>query len=171
MRDKILLTGLPRSGKTTLLRKLLEPVVRKTGFVTDEVRVDGERVGFKIVDSFGSEAVLADTDRVTPFKVSRYYVDPPALDAAIEPLFTFGKEDLLYIDEIGEMELLSAKFKTLAELYMDSGNPLIATVSRVYSDDFTRSLLARRDVRVLEVTPENRVAAEAEARAVLGHIL
>jgi nucleoside-triphosphatase THEP1 len=171
MRNKILLTGLPRSGKTTLLRKLLEPVTHKTGFVTDEILAGGERVGFKMVDSRGSETVLADVSRETAFKVSRYYVDPPALDAAIEPLFVFGNEDLLYIDEIGEMELFSAKFKALVERYVDSGNPFIAAISRVYSDEFTKSLFDRTDVRILEVTPENRDALEAEARAALAQIL
>ncbi len=171
MAQKIFLTGLPRSGKTTLLHRLIDSVERKTGFVTDEMRENGERVGFKIVTSRGEEGVLADVSTPSPFKVSRYYVHPSSLETVIEPLFTFEKTDLLYLDEIGQMELFSTRFKTLVEAYLEADQLLIATISKIYMDTFTESLLQRNDVKVFEVTPENREALFTEISAVLAPVL
>ncbi len=171
MAQKIFLTGLPRSGKTTLLHRLIDPVAQKTGFLTDEIRENGERVGFKVVTSHGEESVLADVSTPSPFKVSRYYVHPSSLETVIEPLFAFGRSDLLYLDEIGQMELFSSKFKELVEAYLDSDQPLIATISKIYSDAFTEALLRRNDVTVFEITPENREAIFAEISATLAPVL
>lgn len=47
----ILITGLPQSGKTTLLKTLLENYPQKTGFFTNEIRENGTRTGFEIETS------------------------------------------------------------------------------------------------------------------------
>ena len=39
---KILLTGMPRSGKSTLLKKIIENIPNKAGFITDEIKKNGE---------------------------------------------------------------------------------------------------------------------------------
>jgi nucleoside-triphosphatase THEP1 len=69
---KILLTGKNRSGKTTLLAALLAEANDKLGFMTNEVREDGERIGFDMVDSQGRTAPLARTNRPTAYPVGRY---------------------------------------------------------------------------------------------------
>jgi nucleoside-triphosphatase len=153
---KIFLTGQPRSGKTTLLSKLLAEAKNKQGFVTEEIRDGGERVGFKLVSADGREAVLAHVDHESPYKVSRYYVDVRTLDQFIEPLFSISEGQLLYIDEIGQMELFSDRFKELANLYLDSDNRVLGTITSVYSDDYTEAVKARDDVEVTEITPANR---------------
>ncbi|MCD6189718.1 MAG: NTPase, partial [Thermococcus sp.] len=61
---KIFITGLPRVGKTTLVLKVAEELkshnLRIGGFITQEVREKGRRVGFKIkaLDT-GEEGILA----------------------------------------------------------------------------------------------------------------
>jgi len=47
----ILITGLPQSGKTTLLKSLLKNHPQKTGFFTHEMRENGTRTGFEIETS------------------------------------------------------------------------------------------------------------------------
>jgi len=47
----ILIVGLPQSGKTTLMKTLLENYSRKTGFSTNEIRENGIRTGFEIETS------------------------------------------------------------------------------------------------------------------------
>ncbi len=45
----ILITGPPRSGKSTLIEKLVRRIGRPaTGFFTREIREGGKRVGFSI---------------------------------------------------------------------------------------------------------------------------
>ena len=157
---KILLTGEPRVGKTTLFQKLSAGAPHRQGFLTEEVRKDGERTGFKIVTASGAEGMLASVDRVTPHQVqgraATYYVDVPAFDALLEPLFSFGPNTLLYIDEIGRMELFSDTFKRLVETYLDAEQPFLGTISKVYRDAFSERILQRPDVTLVEVTLENR---------------
>lgn len=47
----ILITGLPQSGKTTLLKTILTDFPQKTGFFTNEIRENGTRTGFEIETS------------------------------------------------------------------------------------------------------------------------
>lgn len=155
---KVLLTGQPRSGKTTLMAKLIGRVANKQGFVTEEIREDGERVGFKLVSADGREAVLAHINIQSDYQVSRYFVDVKALDEFIEPLFDFEDDQLLYIDEIGQMELFSDKFKELVDKYLSASNKFLGTITSVYSDEFVDGVKNRNDIELIEVTPDNRDA-------------
>lgn len=150
MNKKILLTGLPHSGKSFLLNRLLERVQNKQGFLTLEVLKDRKRKGFKMVTARGTESLLAGIDFETSYKISKYFVSLENLEKIIPELENFSTEDILYIDEIGQMELLSEKFKTLVEKYLRAENIFIGTISKVYSDDFTQDLLSRNDIRVMK---------------------
>ncbi|NCT55807.1 hypothetical protein GW755_03065 [bacterium] len=157
MNKKILLTGLPRSGKTTILRKVLNNISNKTGFITEEILEKGERTGFKIVTSKVQEAIIASTHFDTsPLKVSRYFVEVKGMDALLPSLLEYSDNDLLYIDEIGQMQLFSGKFKDFVQNYLNSGLPFLGTISKIYEDSFTKEILRREDVTVLEVTKDNR---------------
>ena len=55
MKKNLLVTGLPGTGKTTLIRKILDTLpsrVSVSGFFTAEIRESGERVGFADVTHF-----------------------------------------------------------------------------------------------------------------------
>src|SRR5574340_1044429 len=106
---RILLTGPPRCGKTTLIRKVVERFPgQATGFYTREVREKGERVGFEIVTLDGQVAMRSHRAFPGPHRVGKYGVSLenlhrvalPALDAA-------PGIDLVVVDEIGKMECLS----------------------------------------------------------------
>lgn len=68
---------------------------------------------------------------------------------------TFQPDDILFIDEIGPMELLSPLFRTFCTKYLDAPNLCIA-LSQPYVDDFTEAIKNRNDTVVFEITPENR---------------
>lgn len=60
---RILLTGPPQCGKTTVIRKVVELFPgRAAGFYTREVRERGGRVGFEIVTLDGQVAWLSHMD-------------------------------------------------------------------------------------------------------------
>ncbi|NIT02688.1 MAG: NTPase, partial [Candidatus Latescibacteria bacterium] len=71
------ITGPPRSGKTTLVMRLLEklPEVKAAGFYTEEIRERGERKGFKLISLSGASGVLSHVDIKSSRRVGKYKVD------------------------------------------------------------------------------------------------
>lgn len=113
---KILITGRPGVGKTTLFSRVLSDVEKKgysiAGFMCPEVRVGGSRVGFRIVDlrSGASGWLAMAMDRLgrscTGPRVGRYCVIVGDVSRVVgETLASLDSADLVAIDEIGPMEL------------------------------------------------------------------
>ena len=47
--NNLLITGLPRCGKTTLVKKVIQNTAfyqKSRGFITEEIREKGKRIGF-----------------------------------------------------------------------------------------------------------------------------
>lgn len=166
---KILLTGKPKSGKTTLLNKLLEDIKDKRGMVATEVLEDGIRIGFNLQDDSGRTAILARTDRKTDTAVGRYYVDIPSLNVFIEQLFNIVPGQLLYIDEIGHMQLYSGEFQKLVRSYLNAPNSYFGTISSIYAHPFIDEVESRSDILLCTITPENRDAMFVALSSALKH--
>lgn len=160
MQKNILITGKPKSGKSTLLRKLIAPIHRKVGLVANEVLGEHGRLGFEIETYRGEKVLFAHIDFETPQKVSKYSVDIESLESLLPTVSTFNTDDLLYIDEIGQMQLFSAKFKHLVTKYLDAPNTCLATISYVYNAEFTRHIKERHDVILIEISAEDREQKE-----------
>lgn len=158
---------MPKSGKSTLLKKLIAGIPNRIGFVTNEVLGESGRVGFEIETHSGNKGMLAHVDFKTPIKVSRYFVDTESLDAIIPRVSDFDEGSFLYLDEIGQMELYSEGFKKLALRYLDSSNKCLATLSEIYQDGFTDAIRKRDDVILVELSPENREEKEAAIRKLI----
>ena len=153
---KLLLTGEPHAGKSTLLTSLLQNIDNKQGFITSEVAKDGQRTGFELVSAEGPRALLADIHSSSEKRVSRYGVNVDSLNEFIDKLPEINTDALLYIDEIGQMQLFSDKFQKLAATYIDSGNDFIGTVSKVYNHEFIDELKNNEEIEIIEVTPTKR---------------
>ncbi|MFA6095558.1 MAG: nucleoside-triphosphatase [Candidatus Paceibacterota bacterium] len=156
MQKNILITGQPKAGKSFLLKKLVAGVPDKVGFVTNEVLRDGRRAGFEVESHTGQKAMLSHVDFKTERKVSKYFVDIEDFESLLSRTGSFGRDDLLYIDEIGEMQLFSEKFRGQVSEFLDSENICLATLSSVYEDDFIRDIKKRQDIVLVEISPENR---------------
>jgi nucleoside-triphosphatase len=155
---KILLTGRPGIGKTTIVLKVLSACgLDAGGFTTAELRERGDRVGFSISAIGGKSGILAHVDFAGRHRVGRYGVDLAALEnigvRSIED--AIGSKELIVVDEIGKMELFSEKFAGAVLRAFESGKHVLATVME-RPHPFADSLKARGDVRVIEVTRENR---------------
>ncbi len=152
----ILLTGQPKSGKSTLLRKLVSEIPNSKGLLANELLDDnGARVGFEVVTSTGEAETVAHIDFDKTVSVGKYGLKIENLDKVIPSISNFNDE-VLYIDEIGQMQMYSIAFKDLVLNYLNAENICIATISSVFSDDFIKSVKSRSDVRMIEINVENR---------------
>lgn len=169
MGNKILLTGPPGVGKTTLIRHVIDRLDADAGgFYTTEMRdtASDRRIGFRIHTLEGRTAILASVDIEGQPRISKYGVDVAALDevAVSSVRSAIRSRDLIVIDEIGPMELLSDAFRDAVKEALDSDVPVLGTIvqrSRPFSDQ----IKTRADVTLIEVSYENRDELEAEIRA------
>ena len=155
---KILLSGRPGSGKTTVIQVTLDRIDRDAaGFFTSEIRKGRKRTGFSLQLLSGEEHTLASVDFESPHRVSKYGVDIDVLDAVAVPEIERAIEDrrLLVVDEIGKMELFSEAFQDAVERAFDSGIPILGTILSK-SHPFADRIRQRDDVEIVEVTESNR---------------
>lgn len=158
MTRRILLTGRPGCGKTTLIQRVVKNLVEPAGgFYTKEIRKRGRRIGFKLVTLDGKEAVFADINFKTPERLRKYGLDLAKLEtvgvAAIGEAVRTRK--LVVIDEIGPMEIRSAAFRDAVTEAFDSNVSILATIF-ARSLPFTDAIKKRRGVILIEVRGDNR---------------
>jgi nucleoside-triphosphatase len=154
----LLITGLPGTGKTTLLTGLVRRFAHlpPAGFYTEEVRERGVRRGFRLRSLDGREGMLADVAFEGAHRVGRYGVDVAGFEAFLASLdLPSHPSPLVFIDEIGKMECLSQRFVALAETLLDSGKTVVATVARE-GEGLIGKVKGRPDALLVEVTLKNR---------------
>lgn len=154
----LLLTGAPGVGKTTLVRRVTSGLggLRVAGFTTGEIREEGRRLGFRIVDFEGRERIMAHVDFPGPARVGRYGVELAAIEAiAAGCLLPDTAVDLYVVDEIGKMECLSQGFVAALRALLDSDRRVLATISRK-GGGFVAEVKRRADAELWEVTARNR---------------
>jgi nucleoside-triphosphatase len=154
---RLLLTGPPRCGKTTVVQKVVARFPGKAaGFYTREVREGGVRVGFEIVTLDGRTALLSHVDFPGPCRVGKYGVNLdnfhrlalPALEAA-------PGVELIVVDEVGKMECLSRQFVAAMERLWRQPLPLLITVA-AKGGGYLAAIKEKPDKILLTVTPANR---------------
>lgn len=162
----IFVTGLPGVGKTTLLLKL-EKHFRERGFplagiMTQEVRKNGERVGFRLRDIMsGREGWLARKGNEEGPRIGKYSVvindlEQIAVTALEAPTST---AEIFLVDEIGPMEMTNAKFHEAISKLLASGKIVIATVKHGSRYQEVERVSGASEVMKIVLTPENRESA------------
>ncbi|KAF4527693.1 hypothetical protein B566_EDAN017584 [Ephemera danica] len=164
----VLLTGLPGVGKTTLTRKTCDALsargVAVNGFYTEEVRVQGRRIGFDVVSVPGGERrplarIPDEGERTRGPMVGQYTVDVASFESIALPVLTShkGNSSVLVVDEVGKMELFSSRFTPALESALQTCT-LLATipVQRARPIPAVERLRSRSDVLLVTVQRENR---------------
>ena len=160
MQEHIFLTGNPGCGKTTVIVRLAEMLrkagVAAAGFYTEEIREQGQRVGFGIRTLDGKCGVMSHVNIRSPQRVSKYGVDVPAFERlALPALSPTGEAKVFLLDEIGKMEVFSKKFVATVEKLLDGNVPVVATVSLHGGGEIQR-IRNRPDAKIITVTEANR---------------
>ncbi len=154
----VIITGPPRSGKSTVIRNVIAEIRRSGlkvgGIMTPQILIDGRRYGFKIIDIYtGEEGILASVDIRSRVKVSKYGVDLKVLESVgVKAIERAIKDcDFIVIDEIGKMECLSRSFRNIVKTALSSDKTVIATVPMRTRDPFILSIKRSKDIIVLNV--------------------
>ena len=157
---RILVEGRPGSGKSTIARRLADTLtgmgIPVTGFVTQEIRESGRRIGFFVERFGGARGVLAHVDLPGPPRVARYGVDLSALERlAIPALREATDREVVVIDELGKMELASQAFRDAVSAIFDRPLRVVATVHTA-RHPFTDALMHRPDIETMRLTSATR---------------
>lgn len=157
---KAFITGRPGVGKSTVLREvknILENNGWRIGGVTcPEIRKNGKRIGFEIIDvASNNKGILASINLLEGPMVGKYRVNLEDLERIAIPAIKKSMEelDLTIIDEIGPMELKSKRFHELVLEALKSDKSIIAVLHRSLVREFSMRF---PDVRVFEVNEVNR---------------
>ena len=166
MKRVCLLTGQPGTGKTSLIRQAVSGIgVRAGGFYTEELRVRGARQGFRLVTLDGQAAVLAHIDIGSRYRVSKYGVDVDSLDrVGVSALRRAEAQcELVVIDEIGKMELLSDNFRETVWEIIGGGKRVLGTIM-LSPHPWADAIKCQPQVQLVTVTRDNHQQALAELR-------
>ncbi len=157
LKSRILLTGPPRCGKTTVVQRVVAGFPgRAAGFYTREVRQQGVRVGFEIVTLDGQAAMLSHVDFPGPYRVGKYGVSLENLHRVGLPALEAGPGiDLVVVDEVGKMECLSGQFVAALERLWGQPVPLLITVAEK-GGGYMAAIKEKPDKILITVTPANR---------------
>lgn len=160
-----LITGAPGTGKTTLLLKVVGALenrgVSVGGMVSREVRENGVRVGFEILDlTSGKQGWLAYVNPKVGPQVGKYHVNLQDLDyiGAVAIKDAILKAAVVAIDEIGPMELFSENFKHAVTQALESHRVVLAVVHAHAKDPLITVAKQRADAELVAVTVANRGA-------------
>jgi len=157
---RIAVTGSPGIGKSTVVSKAAEklanqPSFKIGGIQTAEIRKEGKREGFSIMDlATGKTGVLSSVRGSGP-RVGKYHVNLEDLEKIGANALRSALEcDMIVIDEVGPMELKSEAFVLAVEAVLESNKPVLAVLHRSSSHQLVQRM--RKEFEVLIVNEENR---------------
>lgn len=171
--NNILITGLPGAGKTELIKKLsiIFKEFNPAGFFTSEILENNERTGFKIENLNGDSKILAHINLKSKHSIGKYKIDIKGFEDFLNHILLKEKKTGLYfIDEIGKVECESKKFSKLIAGLLNADKPLVATVPEK-GTGLISEIKKRDDVRIFELTPDNREQKLKELTMVIRDLL
>jgi nucleoside-triphosphatase len=127
--------------------------------ISREVREQGTRVGFEIIDLYtGQKGWLAHIRQSSGPQVGKYQVNLGDLkNIGVNSIVNAIRDaDVIVVDEIGPMELFSQAFKDAILQAVNSAKPFLGTIHFRAQNPLINTIKTRTDAEIHEVTIENR---------------
>ena len=163
----LVIVGRPGVGKTTLLKRLTQTLRGRPidGFLTEEFREKEQRMGFWLSPLDGRQILLAHRRLEEGVRVGPYRVNVSVLEQVAVPVIRRAIQHacVLFLDELGKMELCSHAFESAVQEAFDRGPSVVATAG-MSPIPFLTALKRRKDVELIPLSPSNRDAVEEELR-------
>jgi len=174
---KIGVTGLPRSGKSAVMEKVLEMLVEERGreisarggdpstsqiiggMRTEPILDGSERNGYRIVDiRSGESEVIAHREIDSRLRVLGFGIDIEAIERVSIPAIEYAKDhcEVIVIDEIGKFAVESEGFVNAVRSALEVDKPTLLALHKKSRHPLLQDIRRRDDARILEVTPVNR---------------
>lgn len=174
MSDVWLVTGPPGVGKSTLVSRVTLMLKSRGiiigGCTTSEKRQGGVRIGFEVKDlTNGTTGELASTSAKMGPRVGKYRVNLSDLASVGAKGLSDAADvsELIVIDEVGPMELVSPDFRRAVRKCIDSGKPILAVVHERLEDDLLAELRSKAK-ELIELDTNNRDGATDQIAAEIG---
>ncbi|MCC4771922.1 NTPase [Methanosarcina sp. DH2] len=157
---RIAVTGSPGVGKSTVVAKAVEKFGNQPGFKvggiqTVEIRKEVRREGFSIMDLETGKSGTLSYIRGSGPRFGKYHVNLEDLErigaSAIRNSLSC---DLVVIDEIGPMELISEPFVSAVEKVLESDKSILVVLH--HSSRHPLAQRIRKEFEILTVDRENR---------------
>ncbi|MDR3224041.1 MAG: ROK family protein [Holosporales bacterium] len=180
------ITGLPSSGKSTFMKKLLallrEKRINAGGIITEEMRgADRKRAGFVATSystRFESESrefailktqISGSRRDYTPFKNTQYAINIANIRQFVIPSLQKAcvEEDVVIIDEIGGMQLFCHDFqRETNNIFLNLQKPVIFTVPLHNNSPLVSQIKAKAQTTVV-LEPGDREGSQQRGIEVL----
>ncbi len=151
-----------------MMKRLIQAVRRRPvdGFVTEEVREGGQRVGCWLSPLDGRQVLLAHRRMDAGHRVGPYRVNVQVLEQITVPVIERGVRHafLLFLDELGAMVLCSRRVVDAVQEAFGRGPRIVATAG-IQPLPFLTQLKRRKDVELIPLSTSNRRAVEEELLA------
>ena len=167
---KIGITGLPRSGKSAVMEKVLDMLLdeRKReismrggasdkpilgGLRTEPLLENGERMGYKVIDIVsGEEGIIAHKGIDSRLRVLGYGIDIEELNRVALPAIDHAQHhcEVLVIDEIGKFSVESEAFVQAVRSALEVDMPTLLTLHKKSRHPLLQDIRRRDDGRILE---------------------
>lgn len=158
-KNAFLLTGKPRIGKTTMIKKLINEIGSDMcgGFYTEEITNSDDRVGFRCVSINGDCVEIANVESPSSTRMGRYGIDIEKFENfAIKVLQdAVSSKKIIVIDEIGLMQMLSASFQKIVQDIVSDNRIVLGTISSDSHPEIDRFKYVK-EVKIIGLNELNR---------------
>ncbi len=146
-RSVFLITGDKDSGKTTFTKKVIKLLSHygiKCGGVVTEKKSNSNIIDYYATDIQTNESVLLCTSRKINqpyFKTMHFYFDRNGVDYGIEFIKNAIDKKLIFIDEVGRLEILNYGWSRIIEILLDMKKHQVWTVRNRYVKPLLRKFM------------------------------